>query len=298
MENLVHYQPEGDSGDGLSSPTPDADEELITRSWSKMREILIFELAGHDERSQAEREDFYADSGLTFQERRQIFADLGMPMPSPAIDPDLVAQYDPNEPYGWWLRVAGREPTEEEIELHAKPVKAFVVNVIGDDEEAQRVLKDGAYDVPHFVEALDRLAVLSDETNRCDEFENLSEFARQTRHVFPDQFAELVDAVSRGKHPLTRGSASFCLPDLADTRPREAVEILQRLLQDFEDPRTATAAMLVYGLEMRPDRMAGKPLSWGQRRSLDKLAIRARTWLEQVNQPGPVGLDPYQPNNY
>jgi hypothetical protein len=294
MERLGPYNPDGESGDGLRSIEPQEDEVIADNTYSKLKELLLFEIKEGNDKSEAERAAFYAEHRFTFEEKRQLFSDLGMPMPSPAIDPQLLAHYNPDEPYGW-LRLAGSEPTEEEIELYGKPVEAFVTHVVGDDNEAQEVLDGGSYSIPRYVEALNKLALFGDETQHFDEFEKLTEFAFRSRYVFPHQFPDLVEAMSRGEHPLTRGSASFCLPDLAKTSPKQATRILQRLMQDPGDLRVPATAVTIYNLEMGPGRRGGEPLSRRQHRSLGKLAIRAKKRLDIADQSG---LDTVDYNDY
>lgn len=240
--------------------------------------------------AETDKQAFFAELGLTHQQARQLFMDMGLPVEYPEIDADAYAKFDPDEPFGW-MKLAGREPTERNTRLQAEPIEAFSRYVVRDNEEAQRVRDRDEYRVPRLVEALDELAVGAQDEGHWEEFDKLSRFLPLSRNIFPRQFPEAVQAVSFGTHPVTRGVASFSLPYLMGIRPKEAISIWQRLLNDKDDPRVVDAAVMTYDLQLRKEFRVGKPLSVRQRRALGKHVELAKMRLKLAGYPRSVDLD-------
>jgi hypothetical protein len=267
----------------ISGQNFDSDDELIERTYGKLKDALIYRLGVGYGLSYEELQAYYRETGLILEpdERALLEADMGIPERDIQIAPELLVQYDQDEPHGW-LRLAGKEPTEDEIE-RAKPTEAFVKYVIIDDEEAQRVLDTGRYSVERFVEAMDRMAEESKEDKLIvEELSNLFEFIAQSKRIYPEQFSELLTGLSNGEHPDTRGCVAFVLPLLLEADSKGAVSIWKKLLQDPESPKVVDAAVTTYELQLYPEHRIGPEFKLRHRLALDRQVRAAKTRLENI----------------
>ncbi len=251
MEQLAEYYPDDSGGDSTQHRQSEfsSEQTLGDDPVALQAAVRLFELAARNSRSDEElarlealaktdKQAFFAELGTTPEEAAYLFHVLGFPdfEAGPAIDPD--------EAHGW-MRLAGREPTEDNIRLHGETVDAFARYVIGDDEEASRVLKADAYDVDRFANVMDELANAAEEEDDSQEFDKLSAFVNLSRTIFPRQFVDLVDALSKARHPVVRGTTAFSLHYALERDRKRAISIWQRLLEDKE-PRVLDAAVMNY----------------------------------------------------